>query len=162
MNKIKINTSLIIFGIFSFIIAGCSGSYTIKDNFTILQNQIQQKFNDSLFQNAHWGVLIKSLSTGKIWYEQNEDKLFMPASNEKIITGASALCTLGPDFNFETYLTYNGEIEDSILNGDIVVFGNGDPTLYNKFYNDPCEVFNQWADTLHISRNKNYRWKYNW
>ncbi len=148
MNKIKINTSFIIFGIFSIIITGCSGSYTIKDNFTILQNKIQQKFNDSLFQDAHWGVLIKSLKTGKTWYEQNEDKLFMPASNEKIITGASALCTLGPDYNFETYLTYNGEMEDSVLNGDIIVFGNGDPTFYNKFYSDPCEVFNEWADTL--------------
>ncbi len=148
MKKDKIIFPLLTFVILSFVI-GCGGSSTIEENnFTILQSKIQQKFNDSLFQNAHWGVLIKSLNTGKIWYEQNENKLFMPASNEKIITGASALCTLGPDFNFETYLTYNGDIKDSVLNGDIIVFGNGDPTLYNKFYNDPCEVFNQWADTL--------------
>ncbi len=148
MNKTKFIFPIFFLVVFSFLL-GCSGSSTVNENnFTSLQNKIQQQFNDPRFQDAHWGVLIKSLETGKIWYEQNSDKLFMPASNEKIITGASALCKLGPDFNFDTYLTYNGNINDSVLNGDIVVFGNGDPTLYSKFYSDPCEVFNQWADTL--------------
>ena len=149
MNKIKVSVLLIVITIISLMAAGCGSTKTIEENnWDVLQKNIHEKFNDSLFQNAHWGVLIKSLKTGKTWYAQNEEKLFMPASNEKIITGASALCSLGPDFNFETSLTYDGQIEDSILKGNIVVFGNGDPTLYNRFYSDPLDVFNQWADTL--------------
>ena len=148
MNKTKFIFLLLIFVIISFVI-GCSGINSVKENnFTALQTKIQQQFNDPRFQDAHWGVLIKSLESGKIWYEQNSDKLFMPASNEKILTASAALCSLGPDFDFETYLTYNGDIKDSVLNGDIIVFGNGDPTLYNRFYSDPCEVFKEWADTL--------------
>lgn len=131
------------------LILGCSASKTEElNNFAILKNKIHERFNDSLFQHAHWGVLIKSLKTGEVWYEQNADKMFMPASNEKILTSAASLIELGPDFTFETYLTYNGEVRDSFLYGDIIVFGNGDPTLYNRFNNNPKEVFIKWAEDL--------------
>lgn len=134
----------------SFLIYGCAGSSSIerKDPFVLLKQNIKNRFNDSLFAHAHWGVLIKSLKDGKIWYEQNSEKMFMPASNEKIPTAAAALVNLGPDFNFETYLTYDGSIQDSVLNGDLIVFGNGDPTLYNKFFDDPRALFFHWADLL--------------
>ncbi len=150
MNKIKFSAALFfLFLIASLIINGCSAGQSIEQNsFAALQEKIQKRFNDSLFHNAHWGVLIKSLDDGKVWYKQNEEKMFMPASNEKIITASSTLITLGPNFNFETFLTTNGEIKDSILKGDVIVFGNGDPTFYNRFYADPDYVFNQWADTL--------------
>lgn len=147
-NKYFICLSLIILFI-QFYISGCSASKPEElSNFAVLQNNIHKKFNDSLFQHAHWGVLIKSLETGKIWYEQNADKMFMPASNEKILTTSAALIELGPDFQFETYLTYSGEIKDSVLEGDIIAFGNGDPTLYNRFNNSPKDVFKKWAADL--------------
>ncbi len=132
-----------------FFVSGCSaGRLTGQNKFSLLKNSIQQRFNDSLFQHAHWGVLIKSLKTGEVWYKQNQKKMFMPASNEKILTTSSALIELGPDFQFETYLTHNGEIKDSVLEGDIIVFGNGDPTLYNRFNNNPKDVFIKWAGDL--------------
>jgi D-alanyl-D-alanine carboxypeptidase/D-alanyl-D-alanine-endopeptidase (penicillin-binding protein 4) len=132
-----------------FFIPGCSASRTEKvTRFAYLKQKIYERFNDSLFHHAHWGVLIKSLKTGETWFEQNADKMFMPASNEKILTSSAALIELGPDFRFETYLTYNGEIKDSILDGDIIVFGNGDPTLYNRFNNSPKDVFLKWSEDL--------------
>ena len=135
---------LILFALLSF---GCSS--TIKYySFNDTQELINQKFNDSLFAHAHWGVLIESLSDGKVWYEKNQDKMFMPASNEKIPTSASALMTLGPDFKYETKLYYTGEIVDSILQGNLIVKGNGDPTFYTRFYDDPRDPFFDWADTL--------------
>ncbi len=131
------------------LISGCSASKTEELNkFALLKNIIHERFNDSLFQHAHWGVLIKSLKTGEVWYERNADKMFMPASNEKILTSSASLIELGPDFTFETYLTYNGEIKDSILDGDLIVFGNGDPTLYNRFNNNPKDVFIKWSEDL--------------
>jgi len=118
----------ILFALLSF---GCSSSIKYY-SFDETQELINQKFNDSLFAHAHWGVLIESLSNGKVWYEKNPDKMFMPASNEKIPTSASALITLGPDFKYETRLFYTGEIVDSILKGNLVVKGNGDPTFFIK------------------------------
>ena len=101
-----------------------------------------------MFKHAHWGVLIKSLDTGRKWFEKNSEKVFMPASNEKIITTSSALLNLGPQFKFETKLYYIGDLRDSVLQGDLVVWSNGDPTMYTRFYDDPRDVFNKWADML--------------
>ncbi|KAA3615781.1 MAG: D-alanyl-D-alanine carboxypeptidase/D-alanyl-D-alanine-endopeptidase [Calditrichaeota bacterium] len=112
------------------------------------QSLIDEKFQDSLFAHAHWGVLIQSLDDDQIWYQQNADKMFMPASNEKIPTSAAALITLGPDFMFESGLYYKGEIEDSVLKGDLIVKGNGDPTFYTRFFDDSRTPFFNWADTL--------------
>ncbi|MCX6150705.1 MAG: D-alanyl-D-alanine carboxypeptidase/D-alanyl-D-alanine-endopeptidase [Ignavibacteriales bacterium] len=134
------------------LIDGCSSTSELNktafNDLPLLKQKIEERFSDSLFTHAHWGALIKSLKTGDIWYERNSEKMFMPASNEKIPTSASALVTLGPDFSFETYLSYDGEIIDSNLNGNIVVFGNGDPTLYNRFFNDPRDVFRSWVEKI--------------
>ncbi|MDA3860295.1 MAG: D-alanyl-D-alanine carboxypeptidase/D-alanyl-D-alanine-endopeptidase [Melioribacteraceae bacterium] len=126
---------------------GCSGAskfYSLNET----KEFIDAKFQDTLFAHAHWGVLIESLTTGDIWYEQNMDKMFMPASNEKIPTAATALTTLGPDFVFTTSLSYKGEILDSVLYGDLIVNGIGDPTFYTRFFNDPRDPFFSWTDTL--------------
>ena len=131
-------------------IEGCAVSPQIieQEKINELKINIDKHFNDSLFASAHWGALIKSLKTGKTWYSLNAEKMFMPASNEKIPTGASALLMLGPDFTFDTYLCYRGKIIDSTLDGDIIVFGNGDPTLYNRFFKDPTDLFILWSGML--------------
>jgi len=113
-----------------------------------LVSSIEDKFNDERFFNAHWGVLVKSLDSGEVWYERNADKLFIPASNQKIPTAVSALTYLGPDFRYETAVGHTGTIEGDTLNGDLVVFGTGDPTLYERFFDDSKEVFREWAAML--------------
>jgi len=40
-----------------------------------------------------------------------------------------ALKVLGPDFYFDTYLSYKGEIKNGILDGNIYLKGTGDPLL---------------------------------
>jgi len=113
-----------------------------------LSNKIETIFEDTLFSHAHWGVLIKSLSTGQTIYEKNADRMFMPASNEKIPTTATALTKLGPKFKFETLLAHSGDITDSTLNGNLIIIGNGDPTLSDRIYEKPTTVFESWADSL--------------
>jgi len=120
----------------------------VEDPVQALAVQIGQRFDDPRFANAFWGALIQSLDTGKVWYERNAARLFMPASNEKIPTAASALIELGPDFTFETTLRRQGEIANGTLVGDLVVISNGDPTLYTRFLKDPREVFRGWAAQL--------------
>ena len=113
-----------------------------------LTAKIEKIFSDTLFSHAHWGVLIKSLSTGEIVYERNADRMFMPASNEKIPTSAAALTKLGPDFKFETIIGYKGSIIDSVINGDLIITGNGDPTISDRIYEKVTTVFEVWADSL--------------
>lgn len=113
-----------------------------------LIKKIDAWFNDPKFENAFWGVVIESLDTGKVWYERNPNKLFVPASNQKIITTASALEELGPDFKFTTTLSYSGKITTPTLEGNLIVWSNGEPTMYDRLQKDSCEVFRYWAAVL--------------
>lgn len=110
--------------------------------------KIDSLFNEKMFAHAFWGVKIASLESGKSLYEQNADKLFMPASNEKILTTAAALKVLGPEFHFVSKLDYTGTIENGVLNGDIFAYSNGDPTLYTRFFDSPLVLFKKYAKEL--------------
>jgi len=80
-------------------------------------------------QNGKLGVVVKSLSTGETLFEHNPDKLFIPASNEKIITSVAALTLLKKDYKFKTEFSSGGGISNSILHGGLYIKGYGDPTL---------------------------------
>jgi D-alanyl-D-alanine carboxypeptidase/D-alanyl-D-alanine-endopeptidase (penicillin-binding protein 4) len=113
-----------------------------------LRDRIDTIMTSNDLQYVHWGVLIRSLKTGETWYEQNPNKLFVPASNQKIPTTAAALLKLGPDYRFTTTVSHTGAVEGNTLRGDLVVRGDGDPTLYTRFLSDPREVFQGWAKQL--------------
>ncbi|MGH8183262.1 MAG: D-alanyl-D-alanine carboxypeptidase, partial [Rhodanobacteraceae bacterium] len=38
------------------------------------------------FARADWGIAVRSLDTGKVIYQHNADRLFVPASNAKLFT----------------------------------------------------------------------------
>jgi D-alanyl-D-alanine carboxypeptidase/D-alanyl-D-alanine-endopeptidase (penicillin-binding protein 4) len=106
-------------------------------------------FGDTLFAGANWGVEIKSLQSGRVLYQRNEGKLFVPASNMKLVTGSVALETLGPDFVYHTPVVAAGAIRNGELRGDLVVIGSGDPTIAADFHaGDARAVFRAWADSL--------------
>src|SRR5271166_4635930 len=54
------------------------------------------------YKQARWGVLIVDAKTGKIVYERDADRLFMPASVTKLYSCAAALAAFGADHKFET------------------------------------------------------------
>jgi D-alanyl-D-alanine carboxypeptidase/D-alanyl-D-alanine-endopeptidase (penicillin-binding protein 4) len=81
------------------------------------------------FGNAFWGILIVDPEAGDTLYSRNAGKLFMPASNMKIVTGAVALATLGPDFHFATVFAGRGAVRDTVLEGDLLIFGRGDQSI---------------------------------
>src|ERR1035437_8753642 len=73
-----------------------------------------------MFRTANWGVLVVDPLSGDTLYSHNAGKLFMPASNQKLLTGATALTQLGPDFRFVTRFATNGPQRDSTLDGDLI------------------------------------------
>jgi D-alanyl-D-alanine carboxypeptidase/D-alanyl-D-alanine-endopeptidase (penicillin-binding protein 4) len=107
-------------------------------------------FSDSAFQHAHWGVVVRSLESGRTLYERNAEKLFMPASNMKLVTGAVALEVLGPDYRWRTDVGAAGRISGGVLHGDLVVRGSGDPSISGRFApgGDVRNLFRTWADSL--------------
>src|SRR5580658_1918438 len=73
------------------------------------------------------GVQVFSLESKKILFKYNDDFLFMPASNMKVLTTALAMLRLGPDYHFTTRLLRESS-------GDLVLAGSGDPSLSGRVY----------------------------
>lgn len=78
---------------------------------------------------AQVGVCIFDLETDRFMYAYNSQKLFIPASNMKIVTTGASLYFLGPDYRFKTRLAIRENIKDNTINGDVVIIGGGDPTF---------------------------------
>ena len=104
-----------------------------------------RQFIDSLvevpeFRSANWGLLVVDPVRGDTLYARNADKLFMPASNMKLLTGSTALTQLGPDFRWATTLFARGRVRNGTLVGDLVVSGNGDPSVSDHMHPDSALV----------------------
>jgi D-alanyl-D-alanine carboxypeptidase/D-alanyl-D-alanine-endopeptidase (penicillin-binding protein 4) len=97
--------------------------------------------------HSYWGVLVKSLKNDETLYERNANKLMMPASNMKIVTLAAAAEKLGWDYRYQTQLYAAGRVDGGTLQGDLVVAGNGDPSLVAAD-GMADRVFADWADRL--------------
>jgi len=116
-----------------------------------LRAEFDEILADPAFANAHWGVMVQSVETGEVLYRRNARKLFMPASNVKIVTSSVALARLGVDFRFRTQLVNCGasDISGGVLDGDLLVVGGGDPAISARFEDgDPTGTFRDWADSL--------------
>jgi D-alanyl-D-alanine carboxypeptidase/D-alanyl-D-alanine-endopeptidase (penicillin-binding protein 4) len=100
------------------------------------------------FRNAHWGILIVDPESGDTIVSHNAAKLFMPASNMKLITGAVALAQLGPDYRFRTTLLATGPIVDGKLRGDLVIVGRGDPSASDHMRGDAMLAMLEIADSI--------------
>src|SRR3954469_17240553 len=81
-----------------------------------LRRSIDSVVNAPEFSNGHWGVLVVS-ARGDTLYSHNAGKLFMPASNQKLLTASAALTQLGPDFRYRTSFVAHGAIADGVLEG---------------------------------------------
>lgn len=113
-----------------------------------LARSVQAIVADTALDHAHWGMLVRSARTGETLYAQNAERLFVPASNMKLVTGALALETLGPDYRYRTEVLGAGPVQNGTLRGPLVVRGFGDPTLSGRFDADPRERFRLFADSL--------------
>ena len=113
-----------------------------------LRFSIDSLVNDPMFANAQIGLLIVNPRTGDTLYSRNAGKLFMPASNQKILTGAVALHQLGPNYRFRTVIGKRGEIRDGVLNGDLIVIGRGDPTISDRMRGNAFIAMQGIADSI--------------
>ena len=99
-----------------------------------LQSTIRQRLFDPRVRRGRVGVKIVSLNSGKVIFEQDSEKYFMPASNMKNFTVAAALEKLGPDFKFTTRVFGPKPDANGVLKGDLRIVGGGDITISTAFF----------------------------
>jgi D-alanyl-D-alanine carboxypeptidase/D-alanyl-D-alanine-endopeptidase (penicillin-binding protein 4) len=100
-----------------------------------LQSVIAGRLSRPEVRRGRVGVKIVSLNTGKTVYEQDGDKYFMPASNMKNFTIATAMEKLGPDFKFVTRVFASAMPDSSgTIKGDLRILGGGDVSISTAFF----------------------------
>lgn len=103
-------------------------------------------------KRARVGVKIVSLKSGKVVFESDAEKYFVPASNMKNFTVAAALEALGPDFKF-VMSVYSPTAPDAngTIKGDVRIAGRGDVSFSTLFAakpaNDP-DIYYEALDRL--------------
>lgn len=82
---------------------------------------------------ADWGIHVVDIESGKTIYSRNADRLFLPASNEKLLTTSAVMAYVGPDYRFRTTVETTGKVDAAgRLSGDLVIVGRGDPNISGR------------------------------
>lgn len=113
-----------------------------------LRFSIDSMVRQSEFRSSQFGVLIVDPEKSDTLYSLNAGKLFMPASNMKIVTGATALAQLGPDYTYRTEFAAGGRVVHDTLQGALIVNGRGDPTISDHMRGDAMKPLYDVADSL--------------
>ena len=106
-----------------------TGYATTLGSPTALAARLDRILADPALTRAHLGLVVQVAETGEVLYERDAEKLFVPASNTKIVTAAVALDALGPAYRWQTRLIADGDVSGGVLNGDLWIVGGGDPQL---------------------------------
>ncbi len=81
------------------------------------------------YEHASWGLYVKDAETGKVIYELDSDKMFLPASTTKLFSVAALLHAYGDDYRYKTPVYAIGQIENGLLKGDLILVAQGDLTM---------------------------------
>jgi serine-type D-Ala-D-Ala carboxypeptidase/endopeptidase (penicillin-binding protein 4) len=95
----------------------------------LLKHTVDSVVAAPMWRNARLGILVVDAASGDTLVQHDADRLFMPASNQKLLTGAIAVQLLGPDFRWRTPLLLHGVQRGHTFHGNVYVQGSGDPSI---------------------------------
>ncbi len=94
-----------------------------------LSGVIDRAVSKKCVNQGKTGISVVALPSGKQVYERNGKLALLPASVQKLITTASALHYLGPNYRFKTEILHTGSRKSGVIDGDLIIRGGGDPDL---------------------------------
>jgi serine-type D-Ala-D-Ala carboxypeptidase/endopeptidase (penicillin-binding protein 4) len=109
------------------------GQHFIDKEFKIL-------LNDPELSTAHIGFSLVDTKTQHIAYSYQSSKWFSTASSLKLLTTATALNTLGGNYQFKTEIKHLGNLSNGIIDGNLVVNGSGDPTFASTRFGSSIDI----------------------
>ncbi len=97
-----------------------------------LGRRISQLLKNRRLRGSRIGIVVMTRQ-GRILFQHRANRGFIPASNIKIFTMATALYRLGASYRFETKLFASHPIDHrGVLRGDLFIMGSGDPLLRSE------------------------------
>jgi len=94
-----------------------------------LKEAVRKLESDSQMRHALLGFYVVDDRSGELVLDHHGEIGMAPASCQKLITSVAALDLLGPDYRYKTLLQTAGKIQNGTLEGDLIIQGNGDPSL---------------------------------
>lgn len=118
-----------------------------------ISSVVEEWKTDKDLKSATLSFCVIDTKTGEVISELNSHQYVIPASTQKVITTGAALGTLGGSYRYSTRIYHTGTFnkETGIVNGDIIIYGGGDPTLQSENFvkeKDTNQVTDKWAQAL--------------
>ena len=129
---------IILFLLLGFMVLPVFAKRPLYKKHHIVNKVLTEILKEPALKTAGFAFLAIDGETGEVIARYHPDKALRPASNQKLISTATALELYGPDYRFETRLEYTGTIDtvQHVLLGNIIIKGGGDPTLGSKYFDE--------------------------
>lgn len=102
-----------------------------------------------LVRHGTVGLSVRRVKDGEIILGYNNRQSLQTASTMKLVSTATALLALGPNFTYITTLEHDGTLNNGVLEGNLFVRGSGDPSLGTARYSgyaDTPTLLHEWSD----------------
>ena len=103
---------------------------------------------DSTLSHASFGIAVADVATGQLLAGHTPEQSIITASTMKTLTSSTALQKLGSNFKFHTRVMLHGSVDDNRLKGDLIIIGDGDPTLGSAYFKSNPNIVTQIVDSL--------------
>ena len=100
---------------------------------TPLARLLDRRLDAAPLKRFLWGLAVAD-DRGRLLYGRNADRLFVPASTAKVFVSAVAAARLPADGTVRTSVYATGPVAAGVVEGDLVLYGRGDPTMDRRCY----------------------------
>jgi D-alanyl-D-alanine carboxypeptidase/D-alanyl-D-alanine-endopeptidase (penicillin-binding protein 4) len=110
-----------------------SGAISFSAQAQTREQRIARLLDSPPFNRVTWNIYAQD-DRGRVIFNRNADRLSVPASNTKLVVASAASVLLPADYRPRTSLYANGTITNGVLQGDVILYGRGDPTWSERCY----------------------------
>lgn len=117
------------------ILASLTISSSLQGQSGGLERRLTRLLDTPPFDRATWNIYVQDdRGGGRVLFNRNGDRFSVPASNTKLVVAAAAAVLLPADYRVRTSIYANGTVSDGVLQGDLILYGRGDPTWSERCF----------------------------